>query len=291
MIIKEAFQRQLHSISDSLKKGYISLIVSTYNRPDALEKCLNSLLQQTDKGFEILVADDGSSVETQSLIYEYIVKGIVSIVHIHQADNGFQLSKIRNKAVAKSKGDYLIFLDGDCIVRPDFVAKHRRLSLNGYFVAGNRMLLSQAFTKYVIINKIPIHLEKNIYFIKLRLVNKINRLSPIFSLPLGFLRYLQPRNWRKAVGCNTGMWKKDFITINGYDELFEGWGYEDSDLIIRLIHAGIKRKEGRFAVPVLHLWHSQNDKSNQDVNYQRLTERLDDLGFIEAKKGVSQYLE
>jgi glycosyltransferase involved in cell wall biosynthesis len=272
-------------------ESYISLILSTYNRPDALEVSLKSLLQQTDKEFEILIADDGSSEETHRLIAAYIVKSSVRIVHIYQADNGFQLSKIRNKTVAKSKGSYLIFLDGDCVVRPDFVAKHRLLSSHGYFVAGNRILLSQTFTEDVLFNKIPLHIKNLFFFIGLRLGNKINRLSPVLSLPLGFLRYLQPRNWRKAVGCNTGMWKKDFIKVNGYDELFEGWGYEDSDLVIRLIHAGIKRKEGRFAVPVLHLWHSQNDKSNQDINYQRLMERLDKSDFIIAKKGVSQYIE
>ncbi len=91
--------------------------------------------------------------------------------------------------------------------------------------------------------------------------------------------------------CNLGVWKSDFIRVNGFDELFEGWGFEDSDLVIRLIHAGIVRKEGRFAVPVLHLWHPHNDKSKQDMNYQRLLERLHQQDFILAKKGVSQYLE
>ncbi|MGZ8162551.1 MAG: glycosyltransferase family 2 protein [Methylobacter sp.] len=269
----------------------ISVIVSTYNRPDALEACMKSLLQQTEKNFEILIADDGSTEETQQLINTYSTKSPVPIVHVYQPDCGFQLSRIRNKAVAKSKGNYIIFLDGDCMVRPNFVAKHRQLATPNYFVAGNRLLLDQAFTEEVLVKQQPLYLKKWPFFIGLRLSKKINRLSPILSLPLGFLRYLQFRNWRKAVGCNTAMWKNDFIRANGYDELFEGWGYEDSDLVIRLIHAGIKRKEGRFAVPVLHLWHPQNDKSNQDRNYQRLMERLEQQDFIVAKKGVSQYLE
>ena len=91
--------------------------------------------------------------------------------------------------------------------------------------------------------------------------------------------------------CNLAIWKSDFLRVNGFDELFEGWGFEDSDLVIRLIHASVKRKEGRFAVPVLHLWHYQNDKSQQDLNYQRLIERLNNRDFILAKKGVSQYLQ
>ena len=142
----------------------------------------------------------------------------------------------------------------------------------------------------VIKNKIQLYTEPFYYFILLWAKNNINRLSAFVNLPLGFLRYIQPNKWQKAMTCNLGIWKNDFIRINGFDEVFEGWGYEDSDLVIRLIHSGIKRKEGRFAVQVLHLWHSQNDKSNHDLNYQRLMVRLEDPEFIFAKKGVSHYL-
>ena len=90
--------------------------------------------------------------------------------------------------------------------------------------------------------------------------------------------------------CNLGVWKQDFIAVNGFDELFEGWGYEDSDLVIRLIHQDIKRKEGRFAAPVLHLWHRQNDRSRHDANFQRLLQRVDNQHFIRAERGVDQYL-
>lgn len=90
--------------------------------------------------------------------------------------------------------------------------------------------------------------------------------------------------------CNLAIWKNDFISVNGFDETFEGWGYEDSDLVIRLMHYGVKRKEGRFAVPVLHLWHQQNDRSQQDRNYQRLLDRLNDASLIRAKQGLEQYL-
>jgi predicted glycosyltransferase involved in capsule biosynthesis len=90
--------------------------------------------------------------------------------------------------------------------------------------------------------------------------------------------------------CNLAVWKSDFIAVNGFDEQFEGWGYEDSDLVIRLIHLGINRKEGRFAVPVLHLWHKQNDRSQHDSNYHRLMDRLKDPLFIRAEKGIDQYM-
>jgi hypothetical protein len=160
----------------------------------------------------------------------------------------------------------------------------------GCFVPGNRVLLSQEFTRKVIDQQILLNTKPFYYFILLWLQRKINRMFGFLHLPLGFLRHSQPKKWQKAMTCNLGVWKIDFIRVNGFDELFEGWGFEDSDLVIRLIHAGIVRKEGRFAVPVLHLWHPHNDKSKQDKNYQRLLERLQCQDFIRAEKGVSQYL-
>ncbi|MDD5581410.1 MAG: glycosyltransferase family 2 protein [Methylobacter sp.] len=269
----------------------ISVIVTTYNWADALSLCLESLYSQNDMDFEIIIADDGSTLINREKAQTYCLKSPVSIKYIHHEDQGFRAATIRNKAVAQSKGDYLLFIDGDCILRPDFIARHRQLAGAGHFIPGNRILLSPAFTQEVLAQPISLHLKSLPYFIFLRLQNKINRISAFFHLPLGPLRNLQPQKWQKAMTCNLAVWKDDFVQVNGFDELFEGWGFEDSDLVIRLIHAGIKRKEGRFAVSVLHLWHHQNDKSKQDLNYQLLMERLAQPDFICASKGVSQYLE
>ncbi|MDI1291255.1 MAG: glycosyltransferase family 2 protein [Methylobacter sp.] len=269
----------------------ISVIVTTYNWPAALELCLDSLFAQHDQAFEIIIADDGSTFENKVQAQAYCAKSPVSIQYVHHDDQGFRAGIIRNKAVASSQGEYLLFIDGDCVCPADFIARHRQLAELGCFVPGNRVLLSQAFTREVIEKQIPLHQKPLSYFVALWLQNKINRISPFIRLPLGPLRRSQPQKWQKAMTCNLALWKNDFLRVNGFDELFEGWGFEDSDLVIRLIHAGIKRKEGRFAVPVLHLWHPHNDKSKQDLNYQRLLERLDNQDFIVAKKGVSQYLE
>jgi GT2 family glycosyltransferase len=269
----------------------ISVIVTTYNWPSALKLCLASLFAQQDNNFEIIIADDGSSPANLEINQALCVDSPISIRYVHHEDQGFRAGTIRNEGVAVSKGEYLLFIDGDCVLLPDFIARHRRLATTGYFVPGNRVLLSQLFTRKVIEQRVLLHEKSIYYFILLRLQNKINRISGLLHLPLGFLRIIQPKKWQKAMTCNLGLWKNDFIRINGFDELFEGWGFEDSDLVIRLIHAGIKRKEGRFAVPALHLWHSQNDKSRQELNYQRLMERLEQQDFISAKKGVSQYLQ
>jgi len=267
----------------------ISVIVTTYNWPAALELCLDSLFAQRDQAFEIIIADDGSTPANQARTEIYCAKSPVPIQYVHHDDQGFRAGTIRNKAAASSRGEYLLFIDGDCVLGPDFIARHRQLAEPGYFVPGNRILLSEPFTQEVIEKHIPLHQKPLSYFISLRLQKKINRISAFIRLPLGFLRKLQAGKWEKAMTCNLALWKSDFLRTNGFDELFEGWGFEDSDLVIRLIHAGIKRKEGRFAVPVLHLWHRHNDKSKQDLNYQRLLDRLEQRDFIVATKGVSQY--
>lgn len=268
----------------------ISVIVTTYNWPAALELCLDSLFAQQDRAFEIIIADDGSTPANQARAQAYCAKSQVPIRYVHHDDQGFRAGTIRNKAVAVSQGEYLLFIDGDCVCRADFLARHRQLAEFGCFVPGNRVLLTESFTQEVIEKHIPLHQKPLSYFIACRMQKKINRIFAFIKLPLGVLRTLQPGKWQKAMTCNLAVWKNDFLRVNGFDELFEGWGFEDSDLVIRLIHADIKRKEGRFAAPVLHLWHPHNDKSKQDINYQRLMDRLARRDFMVATKGVSQYI-
>ncbi len=268
----------------------ISVIVTTYNWPEALRACLDSLFVQNDRHFEIIIADDGSTQETQRFIQQARQQSPVPLKYAYQADKGFRAGTIRNKAVALSAGEYLVFLDGDCIVFADFIQKHRELAEPGFFVPGNRVLLSQNFTQTVLQQHIPLHQQSAFFFMKGWLTGKINRLLPLLTLPFDFFRYWHPKRWQKAMTCNLALFKQDFIAVNGFDEAFEGWGYEDSDLVIRLIHNGIKRKEGRFAVPVLHLWHSHNSRDKQSENYARLMKRLADEKLIQASRGMSQYL-
>lgn len=268
----------------------ISVIVTTYNWPEALAACLQSLEDQEDRNFEIIVADDGSGEATRRLIASHIKSSASCIRHVYHEDKGFRAGTIRNKAVAVSRGEYLLFLDGDCVTFPDFIARHRRLAETGYFVPGNRILISERFTPRVLEQNLLLHRQSPLFFLKHWLKRDINRLLPLFDLPFERWRYRQPQSWQKAMTCNLGVWKQDFISANGFDEVFEGWGYEDSDLVIRLIHLGIKRKEGRFAAPVLHLWHRQNDRSQHDANYRRLLGRLEDRQLIRAEQGVDQYL-
>jgi glycosyltransferase involved in cell wall biosynthesis len=266
----------------------VSLIVTTYNRPDALAAVLAGLLAQPDRGFEVLVADDGSRDDTRALVEQAARDAPLRIVHVWQADQGFRAGAARNRAVAQARGEYLVFLDGDCVPRPDFVAQHRRLAERGWMVAGNRILLSESFTREVLEARLPIHAWTLGQWRAARARGAINRTAPLRTLPLGPLRRLGRRKWERVRTCNLGVWTDDFRAVNGFDEAFEGWGFEDSDLAVRLLNLGVRRKVGAFATGVLHLWHRESDRGREGENWERLQRRIAS-GERRALLGLAQY--
>lgn len=272
----------------------ISLIISTYNAPDYLKLVLRSIAKQilpSNCTLEVLIADDGSGLETKSLIAKYQEKFRFKLLHIWHTDVGFRKAIILNRAVAASSGEYLLFVDGDCVLDKKFVANHLQLSEIDYFIAGNRILLSERFTQKIIRSEVDLQRISVIKWLFYASSKKSNNF--LHWLRFGFnARWRKSRqtNWRYPKGCNIGMWKTDYLMINGYDESFVGWGHEDADLFIRLIHAGIKIKDGRFAAPVYHLWHKINDRSNEAENMARLMTRVNNQDFVRAEDGIDKYL-
>jgi glycosyltransferase involved in cell wall biosynthesis len=248
----------------------ISVIVTTYNREDALEAVLRSLARQTDADFEVIVADDGSGQATAALVEAWKAKAGHRVEHVWHQDTGFRAAEIRNRAVLASRGAYVIFLDGDCIVRPDFVAIHRRLAEQGAFVTGNRILLSRQLTEKVLERQLSPETWGFGRWILERLRGGINRLSALLHLPLGPLRDLRRDKWQGARSCNLAIWRSDLDKVDGFDADYSGWGKEDSDLILRLLHAGVRRKDGVFATGVIHLWHAEADRSQLNDNERKL---------------------
>jgi glycosyltransferase involved in cell wall biosynthesis len=248
----------------------ISVILTTYQREDALDAVLRALARQTDRAFEVIVADDGSGPPTRAVVERRAAEADISIKHVWQEDRGFRLAEIRNRAIRASSGIYCIILDGDCIPRPNFIAVHRRLAEPGWFVTGNRVLMSRELTEQVLAQASEAERYRLQEWIVLRRRRKINRLAPLLSLPLGPLRRLRSRAWRGARACNLAVWRRDLDQVDGFDASYNGWGLEDSDLLIRLLRAGIRRKDGNFATGVLHLWHPENDRSLLADNQRRL---------------------
>jgi len=264
----------------------ISLIVSTYNRPDALGAVLRSLARQTDRGFEIVVADDGSGPQTREVIDGWVSRIGVPLRHVWQEDRGFRLAEIRNRAIAASAGSYLIFLDGDCIARPDFVAAHRGLAEPGHFVAGNRVLVLRDLTEEILAKNLEPESWPLSSWAVLRWRRETNRLLPLLALPLGPLRKLHARRWQGVRGGNFAFFRADLDRVDGFETSFTGWGLEDSDIVIRMIRAGVLRKDGRFATGVLHLWHKEADRSQLDAHRATLDELLKS-DRVRALRGLS----
>lgn len=267
----------------------LSIVVTTYNWPDALRLVLLSLNAQDADQFEVIIGDDGSRAETTELIQQLKAQVKYPLKHVWQPDDGFRAAAIRNKAVAAASGDYIVFLDGDCVVPRWFVRKHRALAEKNWYVVGRRILLWQQLTQQAIQQRLSIWNYSFWRWLWCRCRQQTNNIAPWLTLPLGWLRKLHPKKWRGARTCNLGVWKQDFIHINGFDESFIGWGYEDSDLSVRLMRSGIRRKSGRFAAPVLHLWHKENDRSNERANYQAFQDVLHS-DAVKAKQGIDQYL-
>jgi glycosyltransferase involved in cell wall biosynthesis len=200
--------------------------------------------------------------------------------------HGFRAAEIRNRAILAARGAYVIFLDGDCIARPDFVATHRRLAEPGCLVAGNRALLSADLTERVLRENLEPERWAFTRWIAERWRGGINRLSAILYLPLGPLRQLRRNTWQGARSCNLAVWRADLDRVDGFDADYRGWGKEDSDIIVRLLRAGVRRKDGMFATGVLHLCHQWEDRSRLVDNEGKLADVIDS-GRIRARRGLS----
>jgi glycosyltransferase involved in cell wall biosynthesis len=267
----------------------IAVIVTTYNRPDALTAVLAGYRAQRAAEFELIVADDGSTDDTRRIVDAFKAQARFPVAHVWHEDRGFRAAAIRNRALAATRADYIVFSDGDCVPAPRFVAQHQRLAERGWFVAGNRVLLNEGLTRRVLHNGLPIHDWPFTAWLAAWLRRDINRWLPLVTLPGGGFRKLAPQRWKGVKTCNLAAWRDDLVRVNGLDETYSGWGLEDSDLVIRLLHAGIKHKSARCAAPVFHLWHAENDRSRRAENQRRL-DALIASQRTAAELGVDRYL-
>src|SRR5574344_477735 len=239
----------------------ISLIISTYNRPDALCLCLKSVLKQTRMPDEVIVADDGSSEQTRHLIERMDKSFSCGLKHAWHEDKGFRLAAVRKLSVRNyGSGDYVIFIDGDMILDSRFIAKHERLSENGYYVVGSRVKLTQLKTNYLLKRQ---RIDVGIFH-----RGEKNRFNAVYLPWLSFVtRHLYFYDKTHGRGANMAMFYHDLIKVNGFDEDFKSYGREDTDIFWRLNNAGLKQKVAKFQAIAYHLYHTigKNDKHNDDL--------------------------
>lgn len=272
---------------------FISVIVTTYNRPDALSAVLSALGRQSDRHFEIIVADDGSDDSTKEMVHRRRKKLPCPVKHAWQPDRGFRAARARNNAAAASRGEYLVFLDGDCIPRPSFVADHRALAQTGWFARGSRILLSESFTRRVLSQSLPIGSWPLWRCLLARCHGRMRRVSPLLRPALPYVARSKARRWHGAKTCNLAVAREDFVAVNGFDESYTGWGFEDSDFASRLIDYGVRRKEAFNRAVVFHLYHSLHDKrESESKNRALFIQSLENrpirarLGFDTHRKSV-----
>lgn len=260
----------------------IALIITTYNWVEALELVLMSIKQQKVLPFEVLIADDGSTEDTKQLIEKIKQDFPVPLYHIWHEDEGFRKTRILNLAISKTKSDYIIQLDGDCIVHKYFVSDHLRGIEKNTYLYGSRVNIQEVFLK-------TLFGEKKINF---SLFTKgIKKRGRNIHLPfLGKVLYGKQNTLSKKLrGCNLSYWKSDFISINGYNEDMTGWGREDSELVARLINKGVKGKRLKFMAIIYHIWHKESSKHKLNIN-DAIQEKAIKNKSVWCENGINKYI-
>lgn len=246
-----------------------SIIISTYNQPLWLQKVLWGYEVQTEKDFEIVIADDGSTSETKQLIDDFIKNSHLNIAHVWQEDEGFRKTKILNKAILKAQSDYLIFTDGDCIPRRDFVEIHLRMSSLGCFLSGGCFRLPKSISDLISQDYITEQLCFDAQWLLdrgLKKTFKLNKLTA-YGRKAWFLNTFTPT---KATfdGMNASGWKQDILDINGFDERMQ-YGGEDRELGERLMNKGIHFLQARYSVICVHLYHERPYKNQKSLDFNK----------------------
>lgn len=248
----------------------ISVVVLTYNWPQALELVLRALANQTELPFEVIVTDDGSRQDTRELLERMAAHYPMRLAHVWQPDDGARMSRARNRAIAAAQGDYLILLDGDMVVGRHFVADHRRFARRGCFAQGSRVLTDAEATRRMLEHGA----EPPGFFNR-----GIERRRHTLRLPWLARLYARPGTKRRGIkSCNMAFWRDDLLRLNGFNETMTGWGREDTELALRAFHAGLLRRDLRFSALATHLYHrtrkhvvgNPNDRMVDDTRARRL---------------------
>ena len=260
-----------------------SLIVTTYNRKEALRCCIESAFRQKVLPDEIVVADDGSREDTAEAVRELASLSPIPLLHVWQPDEGFRAAASRNRGVAASTGDYIVFIDGDMVLHPLFIVDHLTIAKMGQWIQGGRVLLSTKTTERVLVSD-----EFRLGFWSGGIANRQNAVRS----PLLASLFRQP--WRvspiKGVrSSNMSLWRKDIEQVNGFDESFVGWGNEDCEFVVRLANAGVVRRNLKFAAIAFHLYHPEHSRDSVGQNAAMLEDSIR-CKRIRCEQGLDQHV-
>mgnify|MGYP006081169293 CR=1 FL=1 len=258
-----------------------SLIICTYNWPEALSMVISSVASQSVLPNEVIVADDGSDQTTATLIEKIASKLSIPVIHSWQEDDGCRIPHSRNRAIAKANFEYIVMVDGDTVLHEDFIKDHIRFAQLGLYIQGSRVLLQSEFTNSL--------LEKGLFakpsFNSNHSKNKINMLRLPYLSKL--LSYYKSQNINRIRGCNFSIFKEDILSVNGFNEEITTWGREDSEFVQRLFNNGVRKQHIKFSGVQYHLYH--NERSHNASNNKILQDTIKNK-ISWCSHGIDRYL-
>ncbi|WP_397363336.1 glycosyltransferase family 2 protein [Olleya sp. R77988] len=264
-----------------MKNLKTTLLIATYNWPKALELVLLSVLKQSQLPDEIIIADDGSTEDTKLLIDSFKTQFSIPVKHIWQVDNGFKKAHILNKAVAQSSGEYIIQVDGDCIMHHHFIKDHLQFVKDNTYLFGSRVNIQKSHletlfsSKQIRFNAFSKGIKKRTRALHIPFLSQLYKPSTEFS--------------SKFRGCNASYFRKDFIAVNGYNEDITGWGREDSELVLRFHNIGLQARRLRYRSIVFHIYHNEKSRDRFEIN-DSIEQETVNKKIKWAKNGVDKYL-
>jgi glycosyltransferase involved in cell wall biosynthesis len=253
----------------------VSIIVSCFNQNRSVSEIIDRLETGSHTIQEVIVADDGSNPPLDISRTNSCSKRIHKYVFLTHENQGFRKCKILNQAIQESTSEYNVFLDGDCLPHKHFVKDHIAMAEKGYFVQGRRCFVREKNVKPLLDGKKSL--------VRLLITGKITGLLKSIRLPIPVIK--RNSSMYGLLGCNLGIWRKDLLSINGFDEDYEGWGREDSDLGARLYNLGLQRKMVYGRSVVYHLNHPENSRGNLEINDLRLKKTIESKR-IRCKNGI-----
>jgi len=251
----------------------IALAITSHERPDALAAVLASIARLRVLPDEILVADDGSGHATQRVIESFIARSTVPARLVSQPHAGFRAARLRNLAIAATSLDYIVFVDGDMVLHPEFIADHRRIARPGCYTQGVRVLIDERRTRELLAGDTAALSPGS------RGLGMLRRLYLVHSPLMSFYARRLANHFIAIKSCNQGFWRADLLRVNGFDEEFVGWGPEDKELCARLEHAGVRRQTLVFGGIACHLHHEPAPRD-------RLPSLLDRLAATRRERRV-----
>lgn len=241
----------------------ISLIISTYNWPEALQLCLKSVMRQSLMPEEIIIADDGSTASTKEIIDLFRKTYKRKIKHIWHEDNGFKLAEIRNKAVANASGDYIVQIDGDVILHQDFIKDHKSFAQENSFVKGRRLMIGKTKSASLLKNN-----STSVSFLSTDVKMREHGIRiPFFNL---IFTSRKEKSADGVLGSNMAFSREDFVKVNGYNNSLKGWGAEDKELAQRFVNLGLVKRKVKYGAIQYHIYHPQSDNCKHDEQMREI---------------------